>query len=70
MLVKNPHEREPPAPTPLDEVMSQISLDFSPWIAARIKELRLQGRLVKGWTPPLMKMPSVTARKCPSENSS
>jgi hypothetical protein len=47
-------EREPPPPTPLDEVLSVSSLESSPWIQRRIKELKLQGRLVKGWTPPLV----------------
>lgn len=51
--------REPPAPTPLDEVLSIESLRSSPWVLARIRELRLQGKLVKGWTPPI-----VTAFRC------
>lgn len=32
--------KEPPAPTPLDERMSQESLLPSPWVRARIAELR------------------------------
>ena len=47
-------EREPPPPTPLDEVLSVSSLESSPWVQRRIKELKLKGRLVKGWTPPLV----------------
>lgn len=46
--------REPPAPTPLDEVLSIESLRSSPWVLSRIKELQLRGRLVKGWTPPIV----------------
>jgi hypothetical protein len=45
-------EREPPAPTPLDEVLSASCLQSSPWVLARIKALKLRGRLVRGWTPP------------------
>jgi len=51
-------EREPPAPTPLDEVLSRSSLESSPWVKQRIEELDLRGRLVKGWTPPLVQRPS------------
>ena len=47
-------DREPPAPTPLDEILSGGSLESSPWIRQRIKELRLKGRRVKGWTPPVV----------------
>ena len=32
--------KEPPAPTPLDERVSQESLLPSPWVRARIAELR------------------------------
>jgi hypothetical protein len=35
-------------------VLSVSSLESSPWIQRRIKELKLKGRLVKGWTPPLV----------------
>ena len=45
-------KKEPPAPTPLDEAMSLASLDSSPWVLERIKKLRIEGKLVKGWTPP------------------
>lgn len=45
-------EREPPAPTPLDEVLSAASLSSSPWIRLRIKELGLVGKKVQSWTPP------------------
>jgi hypothetical protein len=47
-------DREPPAPTPVDELISRNSLRSSPWILARIRELNLKGRLVKGWTPPVI----------------
>ena len=47
-------DREPPAPTLIDERLSQESLQSSPWIRQRIKELQLKGRQVKGWTPPLV----------------
>ena len=47
-------DREPPAPTPLDEELSRASLQSSPWIRQRIKELNLKGKQVNGWTPPLM----------------
>jgi hypothetical protein len=32
--------KEPPAPTPLDERMSQMSLMPSPWVRARIAEIK------------------------------
>ena len=50
-------EREPPAPTPLDEVLSAMCLQSSPWVLAKIKELNLKGRLVHGWTPPVVTLP-------------
>jgi hypothetical protein len=43
--------REPAAPSAEDEWLSIASLRSSPWVLRRIKELQLQGRLVKGWTP-------------------
>ena len=58
-MVRKRGEREPPAPTPLDEVLSASSLESSPWIRQRIQELNLTGRRVKGWTPPI-----VTLAKC------
>lgn len=36
-----PHAIEPAAPSPEDEAASGDSLRFSPWVAARIKELGL-----------------------------
>jgi hypothetical protein len=48
--------REPAAPTPLDEKLSVSSLRSSPWVVKRIRELGLQGKLVKGWTPPYVKL--------------
>jgi hypothetical protein len=45
-------EREPPPPSALDAILSETSLQSSPWVLARIKALKLRGRLVKGWTPP------------------
>ena len=45
-------EREPPAPTPLDEVLSAASLSSSPWIKFRIKELGLVGKKANPWLPP------------------
>lgn len=45
---------EPPAPTVLDEMLSRSSLRSSPWVLRRIAELGLTGRLVKGWTPPII----------------
>jgi hypothetical protein len=50
-------DREPPAPTPLDEVMSRVFLESSPWIQKRIKDLGLKGQFVKGWKPPIIKAP-------------
>lgn len=47
---------EPPAPTPLDEVLSAATLRSSPWVLERIKTLQLKGKLVKGWTPPVVKL--------------
>jgi hypothetical protein len=43
--------REPKAPSDIDEWLSVASLRSSPWIRKRIKQLRLKGKLVKGWTP-------------------
>lgn len=54
---KIPVDREPPAPTPLDEVMSVMFLESAPWVQSRIKKLRLSGRLVRGWTPPTVPDP-------------
>jgi hypothetical protein len=51
-IVRTVVDREPPAPTPLDEVMSVMFLESAPWVRARIKHLRLTGRLAAGWTPP------------------
>jgi hypothetical protein len=48
--------REPAAPSALDERLSLASLRSSPWVVKRIKELGLQGKLVKGWTPPCVKL--------------
>ncbi len=45
-------DREPKAPSAVDERLSEGSLRSSPWVRQRIKELRLRGKLVKGWTPP------------------
>lgn len=47
---------EPPAPTPLDEVMSSQSLDCAPWIRQRIKELRIEGKPAKTWKPPTFRL--------------
>lgn len=55
-------DREPPAPTPVDELISRNSLRSSPWILARIRELNLKGRLVKGWTPPMYSAAAVLPR--------
>jgi len=53
----NPHaDREPPAPSPLDEYLSAASLRSSPWVLRRLRELRLEGHLVKGWTPPVVRI--------------
>jgi len=46
-------EREPAAPSVLDELLSRVSLCSSPWVRRRIKHLNLVGRRVKGWTPPM-----------------
>jgi hypothetical protein len=43
--------REPAVPSAVDEWLSLASLRSSPWVRKRIKELRMQGKLVKGWTP-------------------
>jgi hypothetical protein len=48
----SPRGREPKAPSAVDEWLSAASLRSSPWVRQRIKELRLKGKLVKGWTPP------------------
>lgn len=45
-------DREPPAPTPMDERESADSLDSSPWVKARIRELGLVGKKVSTWLPP------------------
>ena len=44
--------REPPAPTPFDEFMSMTSLEKSPWVKSRIKELRLKGSQSPLWFVP------------------
>lgn len=49
-------DREPPAPTALDELLSSSSLESSPWVKSRIRKLNLKGRLVHGWTPPYVRM--------------
>jgi hypothetical protein len=54
-------DREPPAPTPLDEVMSLATLESAPWVRQRINELKLQGRLLRptnqrAWTPPVIRI--------------
>jgi len=59
---RNRGEREPPAPTPLDEVLSSLSLKSSPWVLAKIKELKLKGKRVCGWTPPLVTLPHADRR--------
>jgi hypothetical protein len=43
----------------LDELLSLASLRSSPWVLERIRELKLEGRLVKGWTPPVVSMQTV-----------
>jgi hypothetical protein len=45
-------DREPPAPTPLDEALSAASLESSPWIKRRIKELGIVGKKVRAWSLP------------------
>lgn len=52
-------DREPPPPTPLDGVLSEATLESSPWVLRRIQSLRLKGRLVRGWTPPMVKVPNL-----------
>ena len=42
------------APSVIDEMLSRSSLRSSPWILLRIAELGLTGKLVKGWTPPIV----------------
>jgi hypothetical protein len=34
-----------------------MCLQSSPWVLAKIKELNLKGRLVHGWTPPVVTLP-------------
>jgi hypothetical protein len=58
-------EKEPPAPTPLDEAMSLASLTSSPWVVARIKELGLEGKKVNHWTPPQYSVPVVSRLSSP-----
>lgn len=55
-------DREPPAPTPLDEVLSGSTLESSPWVKARIRELRLRGTKVRCWTPPVVAVACLTRR--------
>jgi hypothetical protein len=57
VVLQFPPDREPPAPTPLDEVLSKLFLESAPWVRARIKKLRIEGRLAHGWTPPRMPAP-------------
>lgn len=54
MIVKYRRNREPGAPTRIDEILSVVSLRSSPWVVQRIRELKIKGRLVKGWTPPVV----------------
>lgn len=49
-------EREPPAPTALDDILSAESLASSPWVKARIRELGLVGKKVQSWLPPEFRM--------------
>lgn len=51
-------DREPPAPSALDEYLSAASLRSSPWVLRRLRELQFEGRLVRGWTPPLVRIPA------------
>ena len=46
--------RGPRPPSVVDERLSAASLESSPWVLRRIKKLGLKGRLVKGWTPPVV----------------
>lgn len=55
--------RESAAPTPLDEALSGESLESSPWVQARIKELRLEGTKVAYWTPPVIEWVAVRAEE-------
>jgi hypothetical protein len=44
------------APNTTDERLSEQSLESSPWVRRRIEQLGYTGRLVKGWTPPVVEM--------------
>jgi hypothetical protein len=54
---------EPPAPTPLDEVLSMKSLDHSPWVKHRLKVLGIKGRYLTTWLPPVVDTRHVPAIK-------
>ena len=47
-------ERDSEAPSRWDESCSRNSLRPSPWVRRRIKELGLNGKLVKHWLPPML----------------
>jgi len=44
------------SPTTTDERLSEESLESSPWVRRRIERLGYTGRLVKGWTPPVVEV--------------
>jgi hypothetical protein len=37
-------------------VLSVQSLDLAPWVRQQIKQLRLKGTPVRGWTPPTVRL--------------
>lgn len=49
-------ERDSEAPSSWDESCSRNSLRPSPWVRRRIKELGLNGKLVKHWVPPTLSL--------------
>jgi hypothetical protein len=50
-----PRDRgEPPPPSALDEALSRVSLESSPWVKRRIKKLRISGTLLTTWRPPVV----------------
>ncbi len=49
-------DKDSKAPSSWDESCSRNSLRPSPWVRRRIRELGLNGKLVKHWVPPAVKL--------------
>jgi hypothetical protein len=56
---RGPRGSEDDAPTADEERASLSSLELAPLVRRRIRQLRLEGRLVCGWRPPV-----ISIRRC------